>query len=64
MTMSQLNTSFDMDQGGHHGPVHVGCLAPDQAVVHVTPPSLWGEHLVVEGAIGERRHEAGLETEW
>ena len=63
MTMSQLNTSFDMDQGGDHGPVHVGCLAPDQAVVHITPPSLRGEDLVVEGAIWERCHEGGLETE-
>ena len=63
MTMSQLNTSFDMDQGGDYGPVHVGGLAPDQAIVHVAPPALRGEHLVVEGAIGERRHEAGLEAE-
>ena len=61
--MSQLSTSFDMNEGGDHCPVHIAGLAPDQAVVDVAPPPLRGEHLVVEGAVRERRHEAGLEGE-
>ena len=61
--MSQLSTSFDMNEGGDHGAVHIAGLAPDQAVVDIAPPPLRGEHLVVEGAIRERRHEAGLECE-
>ena len=62
--MSRLNTSFDMDEGGDDRAVHIAGLAPDQAVVDVAPPALGAEHLVVEGAVGERRHEAGLEGEW
>ena len=46
-------TSLDVDQSGEDRAVHVGCLASDQAVVQVTPPSLGRERMELERSIGQ-----------
>ena len=53
MTGSLCLTSLDVDQGGEDRAVHVGGLAPHQAVVQVAPPPLRRERMELERSIGQ-----------